>query len=83
MVNIARNASVTDAFITASKREIQKRAETTFDFIGNNKIKKLKLQKFQKIHNKIIWKQLQMGMTKKYLKKDIYLQKKTKKLLMN
>ena len=83
MVNIARNASVTDAFITASKREIQKRAETTFDFIGNNKIKKLKLQKFQKIHNKIIRKQLQMGMTKKYLKKDIYLQKKNKKLLMN
>ena len=83
MVNIARNASVTDAFITASKREIQKRAETTFDFIGNNKIKKLNLQKFQKIHNKIIWKQLQMGMTKKYLKKDIYLQKKNKKLLMN
>ena len=83
MVNIARNASATDAFITASKREIQKRAETTFDFIGNNKIKKLKLQKFQKIHNKIIRKQLQMGMTKKYLKKDIYLQKKNKKLLMN
>ena len=83
MVNIARNASVTDAFITASKREIQKRAETTFDFIGNNKIKKLKLQKFQKIHNKIIRKQLQMCMTKKYLKKDIYLQKKNKKLLMN
>ena len=83
MVNIARNASATDAFITASKREIQKRAETTFDFIGNNKIKKLKLQKFQKIHNEIIRKQLQMGMTKKYLKKDIYLQKKNKKLLMN
>ena len=83
MVNIARNASATDAFITASKREIQKRAETTSDFIGNNKIKKLKLQKFQKIHNKIIRKQLQMGMTKKYLKKDIYLQKKNKKLLMN
>ena len=38
--------------------------------------------KFHKIHNKIIQRQLQMSMIKKYLKKDIYLQKKDKKLLM-
>ena len=31
----------------------------------------MKLQKFQKIHNKII--QLQMSMIKKYLKNDVYL----------
>ena len=36
------------------------------------------LRKSQKIHNKIIQKQLQMRMIKKYLKKDINLQKKAK-----
>ena len=43
---------------------------------------KKKSQKFQKIHKKIIQKQLQMRMIKKYLKKDIYLQKKDLKLLI-
>ena len=38
---------------------------------------KTKLQKSQEIHNKIIQRQLQIRMIKKYLKKDIYLQKKT------
>ena len=42
-----------------------------------------KLQMFQEIHNKIIQMQLQMSMIKKYLKKDIYLQKKYRKLLIN
>ena len=44
--------------------------------------------KYQKTHKivkkftkKIIQKQLQMRMIKKYLKKDIYLQKKDRKLL--
>ena len=70
----------TDAFKTASIRVIQKTAEGTGDLI----IKLLtKLQTFQKIHNKIFLKQLQMSMIKKYLKKDTYLQKKEKKLLMN
>ena len=41
-----------------------------------------RITKIQKIHNKIIQKQLQMSMTKKYLKKDIYLQKKSRKLLI-
>ena len=36
----------------------------------------IKLRGFQKIHNRIIQKQLQMSMIKKYLKKDIYLEKK-------
>ena len=37
-----------------------------------------KMVKVQEIHNKAIYKQLQMRMVKKYLKKDIYLQKKDK-----
>ena len=70
--------SAAGAFKSDSKRVIQKTAETTDDLI------KLltKLQKFQKVHNKIIHRQLQMRMIKKYLKKDIYLQTKGKKLLM-
>ena len=41
-----------------------------------------KSQKFQKIHDKIIQRKLQKRMIKKCLKKDIYLQKKDKKLLI-
>ena len=33
----------------------------------------IKLRGFQKIHNKIIRRQLELSMIKKYLKKDIYL----------
>ena len=40
------------------------------------------LQTSQKLHNRIIQKQLQMNMTKKCQKKDLYLQKKDRKLLM-
>ena len=47
----------------------------------NNRISK-NHKSYQKIHNKIIQKQLQMRMIKKYIKKDIYLRKKYKKLLM-
>ena len=42
----------------------------------------MKYQKNQKIHNKIIQKQLQMRIIKEYLKKDIYPQKKDRKLLI-
>ena len=42
----------------------------------------IKLQKPQTLYNRIIRKQLQMKMIKKYLKKDIYLQKEGRKLLM-
>ena len=41
-----------------------------------------KSRKLQKIHKKIIQKQLQMRMIKKYLKKDIHLQEKDKKLVI-
>ena len=37
---------------------------------------------FQEIHNKIVQRQLQMGMVKNYLKKDNIFRKKVKKLLM-
>ena len=75
--------SATDAFKTAIKRAIEeKRKQLVIWFV----IKFLtKLQKFQKLYNKIIQLQLsmlQMSMIKKYLKKDIYLLKKGNKLLM-
>ena len=35
-------------------------------------------RKFKKIHNKIVHRQLQMRMIKKYLQKDVYFQKKDK-----
>ena len=41
-----------------------------------------KIEKFQKIQSKIIKRQLQMRIIKKYLKKYIYLQKKDRKLLI-
>ena len=72
--------SATDARKTTSRREIQKTPEASGDFIGN-KIPK-KLQKSWKPHNRIIQKQLQTSMIKKYLKKDIYVQEKDRKLLM-
>ena len=39
--------------------------------------------KYQKIYNKIIQKNLQMRMIKKYLKIDTYLQKKRQKIIDN
>ena len=59
---------------------IQKIAEATDDLIGN-KIGD-RITKVQKVDNKVIQRQLQMRMIKKYLKKDKYLQKKDNKLLM-
>ena len=72
--------SRTDAIKTASKRAIQKTAEATGDLIGNdiaNKITKAS----KELHLKIT--QRQMEMNWKYQKKDIYLQEKDNKLLMN
>ena len=42
----------------------------------------MKLRKLQKTHNNIIQRKLQMSIVKKYLKKDLYLQRKDRKLLM-
>ena len=67
--------SVTDAFKTASKRAIQKIAEATSHLIGN-KTANRNANVLKQINSKIIQRQLQMNMIKKYLKKDIRLQKK-------
>ena len=56
-------------------------AEATDDLIGNKVDKKI--AKFQKIHTKINQRSLQINIIKEYLKKDMYLQKKDKKVLMN
>ena len=42
----------------------------------------IEFQMSQEVHHRIIQRQLQMNMTKKYLKKDIYIHKKDKILLM-
>ena len=63
-----------DSLKTASNRAIQKRAKATGDLVGNKIADEL--------HHRIIQKQLQMSIIKKYLDKDIYLQKKYRKLLM-
>ena len=73
--------SATDALKTSSKRIIQKTAETTGDLIGKKVANRI--TKVSKIHHKIFHRQLQMGTIKKHQKKDMYLQKKKKKLLMN
>ena len=62
----------TDAFKTASKRAIQKTAKATDDLIGNkiaDAVDELYDGRITKIHNKLIQRQLQMSMIKKYLKK--------------
>ena len=80
MVNIPRNASGTDAFITDSKRAIQKRAETTFDLTGNRtKLHGQNYKSSQQNNSETVTNEYD----KEYLKKDIHLQKKNKKLLMN
>ena len=56
-------------------------AEATDDLIGNKVDNKI--AKFQKIHTKINQRSLQINIIKEYLKKDMYLQKKDKKVLMN
>ena len=77
----------TVAFKTASKRTIQKTAGATGDLIGNKIIDtvaksyhgfKKKNTKVLKNSQEKVQRQLQMRIIKKYLKKDIYVQKKTK-----
>ena len=60
--------SAADALKTSSKKVIQKTAGTTGDLIDNKSL--TFLRKLQKTPNRIIQKQLQMRMLKKYLKKD-------------
>ena len=69
--------SATDALKIAGKRPIQKTAEATGDLVGNtiaNKITSISKNQVSRA---------QMWLAMKYQKKDIYLHKKDKKLLMN
>ena len=77
-VTLNNNAkkSATDALETASKRSNQKTTEATGDLIEKKLL--IKLQESQKLHQKLIQKQ----MRKKYLEKDIYLSKKDRKLVV-
>ena len=51
--------------------EYQKTAEATGHVTSNN------IANYQEVHHRIIQKQLQMTLIKKYLKKDIYSRRKT------
>ena len=70
--------SATDALKAFSKKAIQKTAEATGDLIGNKIV--IKLLGFQKMYIRTIQKQSQIIMIKKYLNKDMCLQKTGKKL---
>ena len=72
--------SATESFKTSSKRAIQKTLESTGVWLVIKLL--IKSQKYKKFKNKLIQRQLQMRIIKKYLKKDIRLQKKDQKFLM-
>ena len=80
--------SATDALKTSSKTSIQKPGGATGDLIGNKIADAVamsydkRITKISKIHKKIIQRQLQMRIIKKYVKKDISLQTKDKNILM-
>ena len=59
---------------------IQKTAGATGDLIGSKIFDRI--TKVPKTSYRLIQKQLQVNMIKKYLNKDIYLQKKDRKLLI-
>ena len=70
--------SAIEASKTASERAIQKTAEATGDPKGNKIANKItSYSKTQQMNH------IQMMLAMKYQKKDIYLHKKDKKLLMN
>ena len=69
---------VTVLLKTASKRMIQKTAEATADLIRNKIGDKIARASRVKLYQRII----QKKMKNEYLEKDIYLQKKDRKLLM-
>ena len=71
--------SAANAIKTASKRAIQKTADATGDLVVIKLL--IRLQVYQKNHT--MKKCSQMELIMKYRKKDIFLQKKGNKLLMN
>ena len=73
--------SATDALKTSTKSVIQKTAEATGDLIGNKTANKVtKVSRNSQQNNLDTFKN--ENDKEKHLKKDIYLQKKDKKLLM-
>ena len=69
-----RKTAATDAFTTTLERVIQKAAEATGVLIGNKTADRI--MKVSKIFpHKIIQERLQLSIIKKYLTKDMYLQK--------
>ena len=72
--------SVTHALRTTWKYVIQKIVKATGDLIGNKIANRI--TNVSQNSQKIIHGQLQMKMIKKYLKRDIYLEEKDKKLLI-
>ena len=73
--------STTDALKNSSKRATQKQQKQLLIWLVIKLL--MDLGGFQKIYNRVIQRHLKMNMIKKYLKKDMDLQKKSKKLLMN
>ena len=71
--------SATDALKTTSKRVIQKQQKQLVNWLVIKLLKEL--QMFQKINNKIIQRQLQMNMIKKYLKKRYISPKKRQEIV--
>ena len=63
------------------QRAIQETAEEATGDLTGNKIAD-KITRSQNFYHRIIKKQLQMSMIRKYLKKDISLQKKSRTLLI-
>ena len=87
LLDIAKN-STADATKTASKKAIQKTAEATGDLIGNeiaDKIKSDSKKSSAELHLKKKQKQNNEANDESAVpkKKDTYIQKKDKKLLMN
>ena len=73
--------SETDVIKTSEKEELKKQPKHVVICLVIKLL--IKSQKLQKIKNKVIQRQLKVSMIKKYVMKDIDLQKKDKKLLMN
>ena len=74
--------SATDVIKTASKTAIEKTAEATGDLIGNKIAERLRVyqKNLENYHQRNC---IQIKLIMEYQKKDIYLQKKGSKFLMN
>ena len=72
--------SATHGLKTTSKRVIQKQQKQLVIWLVIRLL--TELLKSQEVHHRIIQKQLDMKMLRKYLKEEIYLHKKDRKLLM-